>query len=200
MTPKLFPAKSLYPLDFNEFWVEYKPPKTASKPDALKAWKQTERLRPSQDVLIACVQAYNSWLADQSKSSGRECPKLHASTFLRQARYEGFMDDATAILEAQQGHSQADLSASAKTWEGAPLAALMAMLGGADGDTPREAIFDAWIAPTVMIRSMPMEIRCPSKFHRDYLENKFGAVIRRALGPDTQLTVAGKEKAPLGKG
>lgn len=192
-----------YTQDFMLFWTRYGAPKSASKQDAFKAWNQIAKFRPPQDLLLAEVSAYNLWLAEQAAKAGREYPKLHPSTFLRQARYEGFEDDAQAILRVADEHSQADLSARAKSWDGWPWSVLKAAIVQCNPDWSPGTIFENWIRQTVFSYAeceggcgspvkTPATIISPSQFHRDELEKRFGKVIRQAFGQDVQLTVAKK--------
>lgn len=177
-----------YTAEFQAFWTLYGSPKNSSKADAAKAWAQTRKYHPKPEMLLACVQAYNTWLVSEQTKNGNGFPaKCHAATWLRGLRFEGFMDDAEAILRAQDGHSQADLSATAKSWEGRPRALIMALVD------PDE--FGVWLPQTTFIPGQPVEIRSPSQFHRDELERRFGKVIRQAFGEDVQLTVAKKNGA-----
>lgn len=193
---ELMKMPSQYPADFEEFWKAYKSPdvKNSGKKAALTAWKKSQKLLPRLEILLACVEAYDNWLAaERSKNKNGFPAKCHAATFLspHQERWEGFLDDAEAILSRRQGHSQADLSASAKTWNKYALDRLRLALGD-----NAEAIIHQWFLPTVMDGDYPGTIRCPTEFHRNYLENKYMQVIRKVFGPNFTVTVTGQEKGP----
>lgn len=186
-----------YTEDFNAFWKAYRSPdlKNSSKLGAFQAWQKTIKSRPSLEIMLACVEAYDNWLiAERAKNKNGFPAKCHAATFLspRQERWEGFLDDAEAILATQKpqdGHSQADLSATAKSWTPGWLAALKAA-----GVEPNQ--IEHWFLPATLIYRVgqdKVEIRSPSQFHRDELERRFGEVIRKAFGPDVQLTVSAKK-------
>ena len=73
--------------DFDLWWSHY--PKKVAKADARKAWKQTERIRPSTDTLIKMLivaRASDGWRAD----CGKFIP--HPATYLRGERWEDVHD------------------------------------------------------------------------------------------------------------
>lgn len=177
-----------YPLDFIEAWQHYKNPKNASKSIAYSCWMRIKD-RPDQALFIACIKAYNSWLDDQTKRNGREYPKCHMATWLRQRRWESFLDDAEAILRASQTGSAPEALAIAKSWAGAPWASLKAVLG------PDDAGIENWVSKATFIASQHPEIRSPSKFHAEELEKRFGRVLRKAF-PDVRLTYVGQKNPP----
>ncbi|MGB3897022.1 MAG: helix-turn-helix domain-containing protein [Mesorhizobium sp.] len=81
--------KQDYPEAFEAFWQGYPRTPNMSKPKALAGWKKlTEAER------VAChqaVPAYRSFLA-----SKRDHPTMHASTFINERRFEGFVEQAAA--------------------------------------------------------------------------------------------------------
>lgn len=78
--------------EFEEFWLRFKPPPNASKPDARKAWGQVAGTRPVQSELLRAVDGYNAWLAEETRKRKSEYPKQHAATWLRNEVWGGFMD------------------------------------------------------------------------------------------------------------
>lgn len=181
-----------YPLDFVEAWQHYKNPKNASKSMAYSCWMRIKD-RPDQALFIACIKAYNSWLDDQTKRNGREYPKCHMATWLRQRRWESFLDDAEAIIASEKavhGRLDSDGFARAHSWEGPQWDALQAA-AGKDGLGPNSL----WILQAAYISSQPPEIRSPSKFHAEELEKRFGRVLRKAF-PDVRLTYVGQKNPP----
>lgn len=190
-----------YTEDFELAWKAYNAPKGSSKTIAQGKWDRLGKDRPGQELMLAMIAAYNNWLTkeNEGRHRGREHPKCHFATWLFQRRYESFEDDAQGILASrklQDGHSQADEFAIAKSWAGQPLASLKAAANG------EFAAMIPWISKTVFFYRGPMgtippnipipHIESPSQFHRDELERRFGKVIRQAFGPDVILSVAKK--------
>lgn len=95
------PAARRYPEDFEEFIKAYSPPKNYKKPDTLKAWHQTEDVRPVQADLLRAVAGYLSWLAEESRKRKSEYPKQHPATWLRGEVWNGFLDAAPDIDPAR---------------------------------------------------------------------------------------------------
>lgn len=183
-----------YTAEFNEFWTLYGAPKNASKADAFKAWGQKSKSRPRQELLLASVQAYNIWLSEEHSRNGNGYPsKAHPATWIRGERWEGFLDQAEAILQAQKGHLQAqiaDQSAASRSWLDGPWNTLKSVLL-ANGEINPGPVYEAWIRRTVFVESNPPEIRCSSEFLMAELEKRFGGVIRKAF-PGARITVLGK--------
>lgn len=71
---------SIYPEDFLWFWSEY--PKKKAKLDALKAWRETEDLRPEIEKLMGAIEAQK---AGEAWSKGY-IP--HPATWLRSGRWD----------------------------------------------------------------------------------------------------------------
>lgn len=69
--------------DFDRFWAAY--PKKRKKPDARKAWKQTEAVRPPVDQIISVVQAYCK-TQDWIKNDGAFIP--YPATFIRAEQWD----------------------------------------------------------------------------------------------------------------
>ena len=77
--------------DFDQFWKEY--PRKIAKAEARKAWKQTEKLRPSLEVVIRAIKAASQteqWM----RGNGQFIP--HASTWLRGERWD---DEHEVVLQ-----------------------------------------------------------------------------------------------------
>lgn len=185
---ELFRAAPQYSGNFEAVWSVYQSPKNSSKSDAYKAYLQVAKFLPPTDVFIACIEAYNSFLIQESKKRGSEYPKVHASTFLRQRRWEGFEADAEAIIAAREAHSGAEALAIAQSWAGAPWASLKAAA------TEEDKGWENWVSKASYIWRPdlgPAEIRCPSEFVRSEIEKRYSRLLDRAFGT-YQLTVAGK--------
>jgi hypothetical protein len=69
--------------DFDLFWECY--PKKKAKLDALKAWKQTENLRPPIEQILAALDT-QSQSADWTRDGGQYVP--HPATWLRGGRWD----------------------------------------------------------------------------------------------------------------
>ena len=77
--------------DFDQFWKEY--PRKIAKAEARKAWKQTEKVRPSLEVVIRAIKAASQteqWM----RGNGQFIP--HASTWLRGERWD---DELEVVLQ-----------------------------------------------------------------------------------------------------
>ena len=64
--------------DFDLFWSVY--PRKVAKLDALKAWEQTKKIRPSIEELLAAVHKLSTGIQDI-----QYCP--HPATWLRAGRW-----------------------------------------------------------------------------------------------------------------
>ena len=69
--------------DFELFWECY--PKKKAKLDALKAWKQTENVRPDIEAIIAAIDT-QSQSADWVRDGGQYIP--YPATWLRSGRWD----------------------------------------------------------------------------------------------------------------
>jgi hypothetical protein len=77
--------------EFDQFWKEY--PRKIAKSEARKAWKQTEKVRPSLEVVIRAIKAASQteqWM----RGNGQFIP--HASTWLRGERWD---DEHEVVLQ-----------------------------------------------------------------------------------------------------
>jgi len=80
--------------DFNAFWSRY--PKKVAKADARKAWKQTSKSRPDQEVLMGCLAlACLKWLGTEAKFIP------FPATWLRSERWNDEIEPSTAISGEQ---------------------------------------------------------------------------------------------------
>lgn len=89
-------AKTI-PEDFETFWKAYSGPKNSKKPDALKAWAATAKIRPPLPDLLRAVANYLAWVADESRKQKREYPKQHHSTWLRGEMWNNYGDGGAAL-------------------------------------------------------------------------------------------------------
>lgn len=92
--PKRPAVKDPFPDDFKLFWKAY--PKKQAKQDALKAWKQTEKIRPAVQTIVDklnLLKATWNW----KKEKGQYVPK--PATWLR----SGCWDDEVEV-EIKQAH------------------------------------------------------------------------------------------------
>lgn len=77
--------------EFDQFWKEY--PRKIAKAEARKAWKQTEKVRPSLEVVIRAIKAASQteqWM----RGNGQFIP--HAATWLRGERWD---DEHEVVLQ-----------------------------------------------------------------------------------------------------
>jgi hypothetical protein len=178
-----------YSKDFCDFWALYGAPRNASKADSWKAWNQKSKSRPRQELMLASVQSYNIWLSEEQAKNKNGFPaKCHPATWIRGERWEGYLDTAEAILRAKDGHSLADRSASAKSWDDAWDAKFEAL----EQAVGKDAFRHWFLATTISQSNGRINIDCPSKFFRGEMIRRFATQIRDVLGRDVQLTVLGK--------
>jgi hypothetical protein len=111
----------------------------------------------SNDDLMRSVKSYNRWLDKQGDKAPAVC---HATTFLNQNRFQGFLDaDLKPLARAAPAPDE--------PWKEAVR------------DEIGDAHYSAWIAP---LRLSGWEVICPTVFHRDWVQNNFRAAIERAIG------------------
>lgn len=83
---------------FTAFWAAYPHPPNASRKMGEDVWRQVAGDLPRGPVLLDCVAAYRGWLeAERARRGAADPPPVcHASTWLRERRWEGFEAEATA--------------------------------------------------------------------------------------------------------
>lgn len=89
------------PEGFKEFWDAYHGPKNSKKPDALRAWTATSKIRPPLPDLLRAVQNYTAWVADESRKQKRDYPKQHHATWLRGEMWNNYGDGGEALTPEQ---------------------------------------------------------------------------------------------------
>jgi hypothetical protein len=166
-----------YPDDFLEARRAYGIPPNDSRKDALKAWNQVEGSRPPLDLLLACIAEYRDFLTAENIKRVRlrqaEHPKCHMATWLRQERWEGFLDAAKARLDRERAVA-ADRAASLPTDDPAGFwTRLRCEIG--------EAKFAAWFAGAVYDDEGPRLV-IPGAFKRDWISQHFRLHMERAAG------------------
>lgn len=190
----LFPTS--YSQDFEDSWKAFHPSKNDAKSTAYAAWQKTSKRRLSVGAfgkrIIFCIEAYVTWLDAENDRRRRQrqsdCPKCHFATWINQARYDSFMDDAdarTAALEAEAINA----APLFKGWEAQAESLVKEMQRG-----PVETWFKG---VNVDLTGNP-QIEFPSAFKAHYVAKNFPFAVIRAFGNCT-LTVAGhpKEKFEL---
>ncbi len=172
-------VRAVYPEEFDRFWRAYNPPPSASKKSGYASYKTLikDMILPDHPLLLCCVEAYNEFIASESKP-GKPHPKCHPATWLNQHRFEGFMERAEALLARQQSKAdakEAAIAVTSPTWPDSVLKALRVS----------DAILTAWFLPcTLNISDERAEIIAPTQMHVNWLRNKYPSHIERALGPD----------------
>lgn len=191
-----------YSKEFEEAWIAYGKPKNSSKSLAYTAFLKVCKNVPL-DLLLEEIGCYNKWLYDQTQKQGREYPKCHMATWLNQGRHDSFEEEAKAAIalrEARGGQPEPGLSDNAQTWETPaafgwrPKDKFKMTLIKLDKDACFSAIYHNWIRLTIFKDEFPVQIVCPTEYHRREVERRFGKVLRHAFGQDVELTVA--EKIP----
>jgi len=93
-------AKTI-PEDFETFWKAYNGPKNSKKPDALKAWAATAKIRPPLPDLLRAVANYSAWVVDEGRKQKRDYPKQHHSTWLRGEMWNNYGDGGSVLTPEQ---------------------------------------------------------------------------------------------------
>lgn len=160
------PSPHGYDAEFEAFWRAFKPPPNASKPDAWKAWEQIADKRPPLAELLAAVEAYNAWIAEQGRKQKRDYPKQHAATWLR--------GEIWANYQAQQS-GPIDADAMNAVW-GGKAAPLVAEIGAAK--------FKAWFGAALFEQVNPRKvcITVEKPFQRSWISNNYAPILERIYG------------------
>ena len=167
MDKALFPKN--YPLGFEAFWKAYGPVKNSSKADAFRAWVQIGKFRPDLPELIQAVEAYGKWLQDENgrraKQRQGEHPKCHPATWLRQRRWEGFIEEAKSMTQATEQKPDHP-SDQQMLWD-----KLAKEIG------PEQ--FRAWFSDAKVVNGAMI---LPSPFRARWVQEKFSGPVLRAFG------------------
>lgn len=192
MNKELFPTA--YSEDFESARSAYRPEKNDSKADAYKAWEQTKRRRMSAGAfgqrMVFCCDAYNAFLDEENarrrKNRQSDYPRAHMATWIRQARWEGFMPDAEARIAAMEG---------AKTAQNPAFTGWEAQADRLVTELTRPVV-ESWFADVRVLEGPVIEF--PGGFKARWVAQHFQPNILRAFGP-CSLSVAGKpgEKYPI---
>ncbi len=159
VTPK---SATTYSVEFEAFWVGYETRKrsiAASKPDAMKAWKQTVTARPDLATLLVALRAYQAHL-DKSQT-----PACHPATWLRQERWSGFIGASEAEKKPMLAH---------ETWPPDVAEALAKKIGAAK--------FNTWLGSSKYEAGPPPRIVVTTGFRRDYIRQNLAREIYEVLG------------------
>jgi hypothetical protein len=166
-------GRTFYSPDFEVLWRAYDAPPNSSKLKAYEAYKKAKDI-PSDDMLLLCINAYNSWLKQQKGVS--PYPKCHMATWINQARWEGFMDKAEQMQTIQakvQESKEAMISASRQSWPKDIIEKLKLP----------DPVLEAWIIPCTYVSGPPPQIVAPKRMHANYLREKLIDRLERAIGP-----------------
>lgn len=181
-----------YDEGFLRAWTVYQRPDTkGSKAKAYSAWQKTASLRPSEDILLAAIQAYQEDLDSFNKGRSESFKRqmLHFSTFLsdRDLRWETYLDRAEQIVAEKKealAPRMAAVSASRKSWPDDVIKRL--------GLAP--AVFDAWFSQCTYIPGPPPVIIAPKPFIHNWIVSHFGQKMEQAL-PGVRV-VSGQYREP----
>lgn len=167
MQPALFRGSGLparLATAFAAFWAAYPPRKPNPRALAEAAFAKAVAGGARPEDLIHAAEAYAAECA-----RGRIDPAyiVHAATFLRQRRWEDYRG---------RDEDPARRRTEAVGFEHALWAPLHTQMSASD--------FRAWIFPIKVVRQDEdwLLLRAPSRFHAQYVEREFGALIRRATG------------------
>jgi uncharacterized protein YdaU (DUF1376 family) len=165
---------------FEEFWKAYGIVPNASKPDARRAWAQSEGARPDDTLLAACVRAYRAHLDAQTRREKKPAPICHPSTWLNGRRWESFLDAARDAERAEQRHA-AEAAARKSLWNG-NAEALAAEIG--------DGAFSVWFASAQLDWGPPIVLRLPKVLKRDYVRTHYLWRLERLFGGPVCVEVA----------
>lgn len=149
--------------EFEKFWKAYRRTPNMSKKKARAGWDRIAgKLAPPED-LIRSVGLYNDWLDAQGAKAPPVC---HASTFLNEHRFQGFLDQA-APADPDTAPKMKWAKLRPQDWHDRVLAAI----GG--------PAYRSWIAPLWLEGDV---IHCPSRFVMDWVKTHYQQAIERAIG------------------
>jgi hypothetical protein len=191
----LFPVA--YPPPYETLWQAWRAfDKNSSegKDEGLKAWRQTSKIRLAHgcgdDLMLACVDLYRQFLAKQNserrKFKQSPVPKLHLSTFLRQKRWEGFLEEAKAAAApkpAANGHAAPD--ARALKWP-AYHEAWTALRPSVVAALRDERLVDAWF-PGALYDGPARVLYIPKQFHAHWIELHYRDRLARIVGAEVTI-------------
>ncbi len=177
-----------YTSDFEAARRAYGPPPNDSKKDAFRAWEQVSANRPAQDLLLAAIDEYRAWLTAENirriKARQGEHPKCHMATWLRQWRWEGFLEAAQARLEH-----------TAALTRPVPQDDPTGFWGRLAQELGSEKVA-AWFGGAVYDAESP-SIAVAGAFKADWVCREFRFALHRAAGGrDVTVTVLPKDRTP----
>lgn len=159
VTPK---AGTTYTPEFEEFWFAYETRKrtpAASKPEAMKAWKQTSVTRPDMAALLMTVKAYHAYI-DKT-----DTPACHPATWLRQERWSGFVAKSEAEKRPIFAH---------ESWPRDIAEALAQKIGPAK--------FNTWLGSSKYATGPIPAVIVSSGFRKDYIQQNLARDMYEVLG------------------
>lgn len=187
MTDMLFPMPTSYSPDFELAWAAWRPTKNDGKAPGFVAFQKTRKRRLFLGAfgqrLTFCIEGYLDWLAleNETRRKHRQADhaKAHLSTWLNQARYESYIDDANArILSLETLKIKGNMHFMG--WE-SQAQLLVAEIGA--------ATTEAWFSDAMIIPGDPTKISFPTKFKAQYALNKFRFPLRRAFNSEIEIGV-----------
>lgn len=162
-----------YSKDFEEFWIAYPRNSNMTKSVAFGWW---EKLRaggalPDQAKMLIAVGAYRKFLADQSKGRATPYRVQHADKWLKDRKYEGFLEaPATPVGAPMVDTGPGWEAAYPQTW-----GLVRQQFNERHGsDTVWQNTF-AGCRPN----GSEFTLICRSRFERETLEQKFGDTLER---------------------
>jgi hypothetical protein len=185
----LFQAETSYPPEFEQARAAFHPVKTDSKCDAFKAYRQTEKQRSVAAAVggtfIRCCELYSTWVdsenAKRRAQRQSDQPRLHMATFIRQRRWEAFMEE----IKSAPAFAPVNLAG----WE-AEAAKIKREVS--------EEKFAAWFGGVQVKRGQPIELIFPSVFKAKYVAQHFPYALRRAFGECRLTSIGSQEKVDIG--
>lgn len=152
-------ASAVYTQEFEDFWAAYETRKrspAASKPDAMKAWKQTDAVRPALATLLLMTTAYHTHI-DKTAT-----PACHPATWLRQERWSGF------LAEPKKG------VLTHESWPREIAEALAKKIGAAK--------FNTWLGSARFVSEPIPAIVVSTGFRKDYIRQNLAKDIYAVIG------------------
>lgn len=168
MQPALFRGSGLparLATAFAAFWAAYPPRKPNPRAMAEAAFARAVTAGAEPEALIRAAEAY---AAECAASRLEPAFVVHAATFLRQRRWEDYAAPAEDAAERRSAPAGFDHP----LWQA--LAPHMPVI-----------VFRIWIMPLAVTGPDAdgwLRLEAPGRFHAQYVEREFGALIRRATG------------------
>ena len=176
--------------DFEAFWTAYPRSPNDSKKTAKQRWDTLHKAKalPVIADMLRAVQAYKDWLASEQKRRPKDpVPVAHASTWLNQRRFDGFIEAAKTAAPGQPPKDPQTIEKLRREkippgeWEAA---------AQRFADAYGWGVWDMATSAAQLIDGDPLEIRFNNPAMRDLNQrNGWTEKLRRAAGEFLKISV-----------